>query len=253
MNQINKHQEECLNILQEECAEVIQAASKIKRFGVVGKRVDDTKTNIQHIETEIGDVLALIEMCQECGLGISVENVQKAKMEKFQRLSRYMHTWPDSPRPKDLLAMSHAPPTPGVSTATSVNAVTYTRPSTYAISGAGNSYISGGFMAGHTYTPNVNLGILTDTAGNELVRINLDGSVTWKNGFQVDQAAEALSRSITLAAEQKAGITQKVKLQMRDSVFESIIEVARSRGSLSADDLTYMLEASKIVEKIKGT
>lgn len=93
LNQINKHQEECLNILQEECAEVIQAASKIKRFGPVGRRVTDTFTNIQHIETEIGDVLALIELCQNAGLGISEENIQQAKANKFEKLSRYMHTW----------------------------------------------------------------------------------------------------------------------------------------------------------------
>ena len=93
MNQINEHQEECLNILQEECAEVIQAASKIKRFGLIGKRVSDTFTNIQHIETEIGDVLALIELCQKAGLGISEENIQRAKVNKFEKLSRYMHTW----------------------------------------------------------------------------------------------------------------------------------------------------------------
>src|SRR5690606_20039198 len=93
LNQINEHQEECLNMLQEECAEVIQAASKIKRFGPVGKRVTDTFTNIQHIETEIGDVLAMIELCQQAGLGISEENIQRAKADKFERLSRYMHTW----------------------------------------------------------------------------------------------------------------------------------------------------------------
>jgi len=50
----------------------------------------------------------------------------------------------------------------------------------------------------------------------------------------------------------QAGITHGVKLRMRDSVFADLIEIAKEKGSLTADDLTYLLEASKIVEKLKG-
>ena len=92
MKQVNEHQEECLNILQEECAEVIQAASKIKRFGLVGKRID-SETNLKHMETELGDVLALIDIVIDSGLGLTVEGIEQAKKAKFDRLSQYMHTW----------------------------------------------------------------------------------------------------------------------------------------------------------------
>jgi NTP pyrophosphatase (non-canonical NTP hydrolase) len=81
MKQVNDHQEECLNILQEECAEVIQAASKIKRFGLVGKRLD-SDTNLNNLETELGDVLAMVDLVK-----------QRARVNKMERLSRYMHTW----------------------------------------------------------------------------------------------------------------------------------------------------------------
>jgi NTP pyrophosphatase (non-canonical NTP hydrolase) len=92
LKQVNEHQEECLNILQEECAEVIQAASKIKRFGVVGKPLNTTLTNLESLEMELGDVLALVDMVKN-SMGITTEGLEKAKQNKMQRLSKFMHTW----------------------------------------------------------------------------------------------------------------------------------------------------------------
>lgn len=87
--------------------------------------------------------------------------------------------------------------------------------------------------------------------GKEIVRMNTDGTVTWAEDYDIDAAAEAFGRSLTYSAELKAGITRKVKTDMRDSVFEDLINIARDKGSLTADDLTYLLEASKIIEKLK--
>ena len=101
------------------------------------------------------------------------------------------------------------------------------------------------------YSNNAPLSI-TGINGSEIVRINKDGTVTWANGIQIDEAAEAFSKSLTYSAELKAGISKKVKLEMRDTVFEELIKIAKLKGSLSADDLTYLLEASKIIEKLKG-
>jgi NTP pyrophosphatase (non-canonical NTP hydrolase) len=94
MNQIDSHQEECLNILQEECAEVIQAASNIKRFGIIGKRQDSTLNNIQNLTMELGDVLALVEMVQD-SMGITTADLETARLHKMERLSQFMHTWED--------------------------------------------------------------------------------------------------------------------------------------------------------------
>lgn len=96
LKQVNEHQEECLNILQEECAEIIQAASKIKRFGLIGKPINRTETNLEHLETEMGDVLALITMVINSNLGITKKGIKQAKKNKMKRLARYMHTWGDS-------------------------------------------------------------------------------------------------------------------------------------------------------------
>ena len=86
----------------------------------------------------------------------------------------------------------------------------------------------------------------------EIVKLNLDGSVTWANGIKIDEAAEAFSKSFTIGGELAAGITAGAKSRMRDSIFSDLIEIAKEKGSLSSEDLTYLLQASKIIEKLKG-
>jgi len=89
-------------------------------------------------------------------------------------------------------------------------------------------------------------------AGKEIVTLNKDGSVTWHDEININEAADAFAKSLSLGAEHMAGITQGVKQRMRDSVFNDLIEIAKEKGSLSADDLTYLLSAAKIMEKLKG-
>ena len=92
-NKLTEAEQERLVILAEECAEVIQAASKIKRFGLVGKPVNTTLTNKESLEMELGDVLALVDLVKASNLGITTEGIEKARLNKMQRLSKYMHTW----------------------------------------------------------------------------------------------------------------------------------------------------------------
>jgi hypothetical protein len=82
--------------------------------------------------------------------------------------------------------------------------------------------------------------------------VNIDGSVTWSQEINIDEAAEAFSCTLRLGAELASGINKKVKAEMRDTVFEEIIELAKVKGTLTLDDLTFMYEASKIMEKLKG-
>lgn len=159
-----------------------------------------------------------------------------------------------------------------VNTVTSVGTVTTagTGYTTYTIPATnynyGNITIAGGGAAGAGYAGAINIpnngftftmtqptNIITLTNnGQEIVRLNRDGSVTWANGIDIDAAAEAFGKSLTYSAELKAGITKGVKLRMRDNVFETLINIAKEKGPLSADDLTYLLESSKIIEKLKG-
>jgi hypothetical protein len=88
-------------------------------------------------------------------------------------------------------------------------------------------------------------------ADGVIVSLNIDGKVTWAEGYTPDDAAEKFAQSLRLSSELAAGITATSKANMRDSVFNDIIEIAKAKGPLSVDDLTYLLSASKIVERLK--
>ena len=80
--------QEILDILQEECAEVIVEVSKCRRFGIDSQHY---KTNLPHkemLEQEIGDVLAMIKLLLEDGV-ITVEGVEAAAERKIEKL----HKW----------------------------------------------------------------------------------------------------------------------------------------------------------------
>lgn len=75
-------QEEILNILQEECAEVIQAISKVRRFG--------QENNIEQLEQEVADVLCMINLAYEHGiLDKNEERVKNRIIVKQERLKKY--------------------------------------------------------------------------------------------------------------------------------------------------------------------
>lgn len=69
--------EEALDILQEECAEVIQVVSKIKRFGM--------KSNQERLTQEIGDLYCMIQIIQDLDL-IDWEEVLAAAKNKEDKL-----------------------------------------------------------------------------------------------------------------------------------------------------------------------
>ena len=76
-----KKREEMLVITMEECGELIQACSKMLRFGE-----DQDYTQLQE---EIGDVMCMIEILKDGGL-VSDEQIQeriKVKKEKLMKWS----------------------------------------------------------------------------------------------------------------------------------------------------------------------
>ncbi len=76
---------EVMNILSEECAEVIQAISKCHRFGLDNLKPGKFLTNAQHLEVEIGDLLAMIDLL-ECKGIITKTGLDKAKQRKIEKL-----------------------------------------------------------------------------------------------------------------------------------------------------------------------
>ena len=75
---------EILDILQEECAEVIQAASKVKRFGWEST-FEDGPTNRTHLTTEVGDLMAMVQLLVVAG-DLNVEEIEKATLAKLKKL-----------------------------------------------------------------------------------------------------------------------------------------------------------------------
>lgn len=81
---IDKNQE-ILNILQEECAEVIQAVSKCNRFGLDNYKPGKPKTNRQHLAEELGDLQAMIKLVQDAYI-VSENDVNAASNAKIEKL-----------------------------------------------------------------------------------------------------------------------------------------------------------------------
>jgi NTP pyrophosphatase (non-canonical NTP hydrolase) len=80
---------EVMAILQEECAEVIQAVSKINRFGMESEW--QGITNKESLITEIGDVLAIISiLVDETDININSDDLQKAIDAKYTKLEIFL-------------------------------------------------------------------------------------------------------------------------------------------------------------------
>lgn len=80
--------QEILDILQEECAEVIQNISKCRRFGMENVYLKGEGTQRDELVKEIGDVLAMIQLLKERG-AITDEELDLAIQNKFNKL----RTW----------------------------------------------------------------------------------------------------------------------------------------------------------------
>jgi NTP pyrophosphatase (non-canonical NTP hydrolase) len=79
---------EVMDIAQEECAEVIQAISKISRFGLDNLKPGKPKTNREHLEEELGDLLAMVDILKSMEV-ISMDNVNIARKAKIEKLKKW--------------------------------------------------------------------------------------------------------------------------------------------------------------------
>ncbi len=79
---MNKVQNEILLILQEECAEVIQAICKVKRFG--------QENNIEQLEQEVADMLCMVNLAYTHGvLEKNEKRLQDRITVKQERLKKF--------------------------------------------------------------------------------------------------------------------------------------------------------------------
>ena len=77
-----------MDILQEEAAEVIQAVSKIRRFGIDNSKMGTGQTNLEHLEEELGDMLAMIDILLELGI-VQSSALEEAKQNKKYKLKKW--------------------------------------------------------------------------------------------------------------------------------------------------------------------
>jgi NTP pyrophosphatase (non-canonical NTP hydrolase) len=85
---MNDKQKEVMLIAQEECAEVIQAISKVFRFGMDDVHPTTNKSNRDSLEEEVGDLLCMIELLQEHGI-VNSTSVLNANVRKRNKLKKW--------------------------------------------------------------------------------------------------------------------------------------------------------------------
>lgn len=86
--------DEALLILSEECAEVVQAISKCQRFGIDNYKPGKPKSNREHLETEIGDLVAMIVILEELGV-IDQYRIHQHSIEKRSKLQQWSNLFKD--------------------------------------------------------------------------------------------------------------------------------------------------------------
>jgi NTP pyrophosphatase (non-canonical NTP hydrolase) len=85
---MNNRDREILLIAQEECAEVIQAISKIFRFGFDAKHPNEDRNNLQRLEEELGDLVCMVGLIMNKKI-VSESGVESAAEMKLKKL----RTW----------------------------------------------------------------------------------------------------------------------------------------------------------------
>ena len=91
---MNTQQQEILDILQEECAEVVQAVSKCRRFGIDTVNLKLNISNRDLLCQEIGDVMAMITLCYDFGI-VDYDQVLAATDAKIEKLRTWSNIFKD--------------------------------------------------------------------------------------------------------------------------------------------------------------
>lgn len=80
--------DEILMLMQEECAEVIQVISKIRRFGIEDIHPDTGVSNRAALIMELGDLQCLVNLLVESDY-ISQDDIDTAAEDKLIRLEKW--------------------------------------------------------------------------------------------------------------------------------------------------------------------
>ena len=85
---MNERVQEILDILQEECGEVIVEVSKCRRFGIDSVHYKTGELHQHMLTQELGDVLAMMRLLVENGV-VSMEALEAAGERKLEKLRKW--------------------------------------------------------------------------------------------------------------------------------------------------------------------
>jgi NTP pyrophosphatase (non-canonical NTP hydrolase) len=91
---VETKEQEIMVILQEECAEVIQAVSKCIRFGIDNTYSKGEGSQRQHLVKELGDLQCMINLCIEHSI-VELSDIQNAVLNKQDKLKVYSKIYKD--------------------------------------------------------------------------------------------------------------------------------------------------------------
>ena len=121
-------------------------------------------------------------------------------------------------------------------------------PYVYNVSSINSGLVNTGFV-GNNYSYDVIS--FRGKDNKEVVSVKSDGTVVWADGIQINEAAEAFSRSMTLGSEMCAKITSRVRREIKDVIFDELHKLALEKGSITAEDIKYFHQCTKLMDKLK--
>lgn len=86
-------QVERLAVLLEEMGKAAQVVGKVLRHGYAARHPDGGMNNRELLERELGDVLCAVDLLQGA-LDVRGMEVQAARQDKHQRITKYLHHQP---------------------------------------------------------------------------------------------------------------------------------------------------------------
>lgn len=98
-NELSEAEQERLAILIEECAEVIQAGSKVLRHGYESRnpKVQDSETHREALERELGDLMHAMTRLTDAG-DLDRDVIEARRTSKPTRILPYLHHQPPAAR-----------------------------------------------------------------------------------------------------------------------------------------------------------
>lgn len=89
-NDLTPAQDEVLAVVVEECAELIQAVTKIQRHGLASYHPETLETNVTALAREMGDVLAAFYLVYNHHL-VHQDAARHFRDRKLEKLPKFLH------------------------------------------------------------------------------------------------------------------------------------------------------------------